>query len=67
MPDDAQGNARLMIGEAIKTISKAQIQERSTPISGMPPMTGLLTRQEARDIIAYLVANKEDRTDEGHK
>ncbi|MGC6459091.1 MAG: hypothetical protein ACON4R_12070, partial [Akkermansiaceae bacterium] len=67
MPDDAKGNARVAIGEDVKVIAKDQIKERSKPISGMPPMAGLLTRQEARDIIAYLVANKEDKTDDGHK
>lgn len=67
MPDDAKGNARVAIGEDVKVIAKDQIKERSKPISGMPPMAGLLTRQEARDIIAYLVANKKDKTDDGHK
>ena len=67
LPDDKDGNAVIKIVEEVKVIAKDQIKERSEPISGMPPMAGLLTRQEMRDILAYLVANKEDKTDEGHK
>jgi len=67
LPDDKDGNVVMKIVEDIKIIAKDQIKERSEPISGMPPMAGLLTREETRDIIAYLIANKEDKTDEGHK
>ncbi len=67
LPDDKDGNTVLKIVEEIKVIGKDQIKERSEAISGMPPMAGLLTRQEMRDILAYLISNKKDLTDEGHK
>jgi hypothetical protein len=30
-------------------------------------MNGLLSKQEARDLVAFLVSSKKDKTDEGHK
>lgn len=67
LPDDKEGNPVLKIVEEVKTIAKETIKERSEPISAMPPMAGLLSKEEVRDIVAYLTANKKDRTAEEHQ
>jgi len=67
MADDQAGNARVKIGKEIKTLKKSSIKSRSAPMSAMPPMAGILTQAEVRDVVAYLRSCKVDRTDEGHK
>jgi quinoprotein glucose dehydrogenase len=67
MPDDKDGNARIQFGETTKVLKKSDIASKSQAISAMPPMTALLTKQETRDLVAYLASCKEDKTDEGHK
>ena len=67
LPDKKNGDARIKIGQEIKTFKKSDILNRTTPMSAMPSMAGILTKSEARDIVAYLRSCKVDRTDEGHK
>ena len=38
-----------------------------TLVSAMPPMAGILNKQEMRDMVAYLFSCKEDKTDDEHK
>jgi quinoprotein glucose dehydrogenase len=67
MPDDKDGNAMINFAETTKIIKKSDIAKKSKPVSAMPPMNGLLSKQEARDLVAFLVSSKKDKTDEGHK
>mgnify|MGYP002628149190 FL=1 len=67
MPDDKDGNAVIKFAETTKLIKKSDIANKSQPISAMPPMSALLTKQEARDLVAFLASCKKDQTDEGHK
>lgn len=67
MPDDKDGNAVINFAETTKIIKKSDIAKKSTPVSAMPPMTALLSKQEARDLVAFLVSCKKDKTDDGHK
>ena len=67
MPDDKDGNAVINFAETTKIIKKSTIAKKSKPVSAMPPMTALLSKQEARDLVAFLVSCKKDKTDEGHK
>jgi quinoprotein glucose dehydrogenase len=67
MPDDKDGNAMIKFAETTKIIKKSDIAKKSKPVSAMPPMNGLLSKQEARDLVAFLVSCKKDKTDEGHK
>ena len=67
MPDDKDGNAIIKFAETTKIIKKSDIANKSKPVSAMPPMNGLLSKQEARDLVAFLVSCKKDKTDEGHK
>ena len=67
MPDDKDGNAIIKVAETTKIIKKSDIAKKSKPVSAMPPMTALLSKQEARDLVAFLVSCKKDKTDEGHK
>jgi quinoprotein glucose dehydrogenase len=41
-----------------KTYPRSSIAEMSKPLSTMPPMNGILTKAEARDLIAYLASLK---------
>lgn len=67
LPDDKDGNAVIKFAETTKVIKKSDIANKSKPISAMPPMNALLSKQEARDLVAFLVACKKDKTDDGHK
>ncbi|MDC0302601.1 c-type cytochrome, partial [bacterium] len=67
LPDDKDGNAVIKFAETTKVIKKSDIANKSKPISAMPPMNALLSRQEARDLVAFLVSCKKDKTDDGHK
>lgn len=67
LPNDKDGNARVMVGEELKRIPQNQIASRSQPVSAMPPMAGILTPHEMRDLLAFLTSCKEDKTDDGHK
>lgn len=67
LPDDKDGNAVIKFAEITKVIQKSDIAKKSKPVSAMPPMTALLTREETRDLVAYLASCKKDKTDEGHK
>ena len=49
MPDDADGNAIIKFAETKKVIKKSDIAKKSKPVSAMPPMNGLLSKQEARE------------------
>lgn len=67
MPDDKDGNAVINFAETTKTIKKSDIAKKSKPVSAMPPMNAILSKQEARDLVAFLVSCKKDKTDDGHK
>jgi quinoprotein glucose dehydrogenase len=64
---DEKGNSRVKIEKAITVISQEQIASQTKPVSAMLPMAGILTKQEMRDMVAYLLSCKEDKTDDEHK
>ena len=64
---DEKGNSRVKIEKDITLIAQDQIASQTTPVSAMPPMAGILNKQEMRDMVAYLLSCKEDRTDDEHK
>ncbi|NNE90461.1 MAG: c-type cytochrome, partial [Verrucomicrobiales bacterium] len=41
-----------------REIAKSEIDVRQPPVSAMPPMTAFLTKQELRDLVAYLAQQK---------
>ncbi len=41
-----------------QTISRDQIATATPPISVMPPMLGILTKPQIRDVVAYLASLK---------
>ncbi len=41
-------------GQTISRVSRVDIDKMTDPVSGMPPMAGLLKPQEARDLVAWL-------------
>ena len=43
---------------SIKTVSKEQVSFRSKQQSSMPPMGGILSRRELRDLVSYLADQK---------
>ena len=67
LPDDADGNAVINFGDITKTIKKSEIASKSKPLSAMPPMTALLTKEETRDLVAYLASCQKDKTEDNHK
>ncbi len=67
LPDDIDGNAVIQFGETTKTIPKANIASKTTPLSAMPPMSALLSKEETRDLVAFLVSCQKDKTEENHK
>jgi putative heme-binding domain-containing protein len=42
----------------LQTVPRAQIATSTPPISVMPPMLGILTKTEIRDVVAYLASLK---------
>jgi quinoprotein glucose dehydrogenase len=44
----------ITMGQDVLAVNKADVKSATPPISAMPPMTGLLTLRETRDIVAYL-------------
>ena len=48
---------------AVRAIPAAQLASRTPPVSVMPPMLGILTPEEIRDVVAYLgtLRSKEKR------
>ena len=44
----------LTTADGTQTLASADIAERTDAPSGMPPMTGLLTKKEIRDVVAFL-------------
>ncbi len=67
MADDAEGNVVIKVGEKTQTINKSTIASKNKPLSGMPPMTALLSKEEARNLVAYLYSCKENKIDDEHK
>jgi quinoprotein glucose dehydrogenase len=53
--DAKQVHLRLPDGKT-ESIARDQIATMSPPISVMPPMLGILTKPQIRDIVAYLVS-----------
>ncbi|MDG1070896.1 MAG: c-type cytochrome [Akkermansiaceae bacterium] len=64
---DDKGNSRVKIEQKITVIAPDKIASQTTPVSAMPPMAGILNKQEMRDMVAYLLSCKEDKTDDEHK
>lgn len=67
LADDDEGHAKLRVGEEVRTISKEDIASRTEPISSMPPMSALLSKEQARDLVAYLATRVDDQAAEKHK
>ena len=57
----------MKIEKAITVITQDKIASQSKPVSAMPPMAGILNKHEMRDMVAYLLSCKEDKTDDEHK
>ena len=54
---------RLKIGkEALQTIAKNQIESRENIPSSMPDVKEILTKQQIRDVVAFLVSLKEEES-----
>jgi putative membrane-bound dehydrogenase-like protein len=52
---------KLKIGKSdIRLVDKSKIANRRTAPSGMPPMGGMLTKREIRDLVAFLAELKEE-------
>ncbi|MDB4537153.1 HEAT repeat domain-containing protein [Akkermansiaceae bacterium] len=64
---DAKGNTRVKIEKDITVIAPDKIASQTTPVSAMPPMAGILNKEEMRDMVAFLLSCKEDKTDDEHK
>ncbi|WP_308987641.1 DUF7133 domain-containing protein [Roseibacillus persicicus] len=67
LADDEEGNAVVRVGEDERVIPKESIATPAAPVSAMPPMSGLLSKKEARDLVAYLAVRKKDDSAEKHK
>lgn len=49
-----------------KRIPLSEIASRQPPVSAMPPMGGLMTKAELRDLVSFLVSLKEENGENGH-
>lgn len=67
MPKSDDGQIVLKVGEELKSFSPDQVISQTPAVSAMPPMMGLLSKSEARDLVAYLITCKEDKTKDEHK
>jgi putative heme-binding domain-containing protein len=56
--EDAQSIRLKLPDGKLQTIPVTQIASRTPPISVMPPMLGILTKTEIRDVVAYLASLK---------
>ena len=54
--DETETHVTLLVGEAAveRTIPKAEISERTDPVSAMPPLGLVLELKELRDVVAFL-------------
>jgi quinoprotein glucose dehydrogenase len=52
--DDKQMEIADLVSGKSQSYPKAEIKDSTLPMSTMPPMGGMLTKQEMRDLIAYL-------------
>ncbi len=55
------------VGTEDITVKKTEVQSATDPISAMPPMGGLLTLSETRDIVAYLATLNKPLKNKGKK
>lgn len=59
--EETAKDIKLKIGNSdIRTVEKSQITNRRTAPSGMPPMGGMLSKREIRDLVAFLSELKEE-------
>lgn len=65
--EETDDSILLKIGEEGETrkVAKADIQTMNPPISAMPPMGMLLSKEELRDLVAYLSSLKDGKS-QGH-
>ncbi|MEM0967941.1 MAG: HEAT repeat domain-containing protein [Verrucomicrobiota bacterium] len=66
-PSGDPNEIRLLVGEEEKVLRKDQIASQTPPLSAMPPMGGILTKAQVRDVVAFLAAQRKDRTETEHK
>jgi len=52
--EDSPEYLKLKVGQDVQQYAKSDIKERTSVPSSMPPMGSLLTKQEIRDLIAFL-------------
>ena len=55
----------IKVGDKKQVVDRAKIKKMDPPISGMPPMKGLLTGKQIRDLVAYLATLKSDPVKSG--
>jgi putative heme-binding domain-containing protein len=58
LKEDAKQVTLRMADGALKTVPKSEITLQTPPVSVMPPMLGILTPHEVRDVVAYLASLK---------
>lgn len=44
-----------------RSIPRSEVKEMSQPVSTMPPMAGILSKSEVRDLVAYLASLKDSK------
>jgi len=54
--DDEQVSITDLTSGKIKSYQRSEIRESSKPMSTMPPMGGILSKTEVRDVVAYLAS-----------
>ena len=59
--DDKQMEIADLVSGKSQSYPKAEIKDSTLPMSTMPPMGGMLTKQELRDVIAFLATMKDGK------
>lgn len=55
---ETAGHYDITVGTDAWRVAKTDVKEATQPVSGMPPMTGLVNIREARDLVAFLASLK---------